>query len=142
MTIGQLSRRTGVPIKILREYERLDFIYTLGRSEGNYRLFDERALRCVQAVQRFRSLGLTLKEIHEVVAICLEQPEASFGPLLNQKLDQALARVDDRLAELRAQRRRIIEFQATEAAFLAGRSDLGPFDPDTYRAERADQIAA
>ncbi len=39
MTIGQLSRRTGVPIKALREYERLGFLYTLGRSESNYRLF-------------------------------------------------------------------------------------------------------
>jgi DNA-binding transcriptional MerR regulator len=29
MTIGQLSRRTGVPIKVLREYERLGFLYTL-----------------------------------------------------------------------------------------------------------------
>jgi MerR family transcriptional regulator, copper efflux regulator len=41
MTIGQLSRRTGVPIKVLREYERLGFVYTLGRSAGNYRLFGE-----------------------------------------------------------------------------------------------------
>ena len=44
MTVGQLSRRTGVPIKVLREYERLGFIYTLGRSDSNYRLFDDSAL--------------------------------------------------------------------------------------------------
>ncbi len=31
MTIGQLSRRTGVPIKVLRDYEDLGFLYTLGR---------------------------------------------------------------------------------------------------------------
>ncbi len=33
MTIGQLSQRTGVPIKTLREYEGLGFLYTRGRSE-------------------------------------------------------------------------------------------------------------
>jgi len=142
MTVGQLSRRTGVPIKVLREYERLDFLYTLGRSEGNYRLFDERALWCVHAVQRMRSLGLTLKEIREVVVICLERPEASLGPPLNQKLDQALARVDDRLAELEALRQRIVDFQATQAAFLSGKSKLSPFEPTPSRAERAQKIAA
>jgi hypothetical protein len=51
MTIGQLSRRTGVPIKALREYEQLGLIYTLGRSESNYRLFDEEALWCVQVIR-------------------------------------------------------------------------------------------
>jgi len=63
MTIGQLSRRTGVPVKVLRKYEDLGFLYTLGRSESNYHLFGEDALWCVQVVQGLRSLGLTLKEL-------------------------------------------------------------------------------
>ena len=46
MTIGRLSQRTGVPVKVLREYEDMGLIYTVGRSAGNYRLFDEDAL-CV-----------------------------------------------------------------------------------------------
>src|SRR5579859_857293 len=37
ITIGQLSQRTSVPIKVLRHYEDLGFLYTLGRSESNYR---------------------------------------------------------------------------------------------------------
>src|SRR5262245_58833513 len=72
MTIGQLSRRTDVPIKTLREYEQLGLIYTLGRSESNYRLFDEEALWCVQVVGAMRSLGLTLKEIQDLTALYLE----------------------------------------------------------------------
>ena len=63
MTVGQLARRTGVSIKVLRKYERRGFIFTLGRSEGNYRLFGDEALWCVHVIQRLRSLGLTLKEI-------------------------------------------------------------------------------
>src|SRR5260370_12925191 len=38
LTIGQLSRRTGVPTKVLRHSDDLAFLYTLGRSESNYRL--------------------------------------------------------------------------------------------------------
>ena len=67
MTIGQLSRRSGVPIKILRTYEDLGFLYTRGRSESNYRLFGEETLWCVQVVQGLRSLGLTLKEIRALL---------------------------------------------------------------------------
>ncbi len=33
----------GVPVKALREYEDAGLIYTVGRSPGNYRLFDDTA---------------------------------------------------------------------------------------------------
>jgi DNA-binding transcriptional MerR regulator len=48
MTIGALSRRTGIPVKALRTYEDMGLIYTVGRSPGNYRLFDDEAdnVRC------------------------------------------------------------------------------------------------
>ena len=36
MTLGLLSRRTGVSMKTLRDHEDLGLIYTVGRSEGNY----------------------------------------------------------------------------------------------------------
>ena len=57
MTIGALSRRTGVPVKALREYEDLGLIYTVGRSAGNYRLFDEEALWCVGVIGTLRDSG-------------------------------------------------------------------------------------
>jgi hypothetical protein len=60
MTIGTLARRTGVPVKTLREYEDLGFIYTVGRRAGNYRLFGDEALWCVGVVGTLRGLGLTL----------------------------------------------------------------------------------
>ena len=141
MTVGQLSRRTGVPIKALREYERLRFIYTLGRSDSNYRLFDDSAFWCVHVMQSLRSLGLTLKEIRVVVAIYHERSEEPQGPPLSQHLDHALARVDARLTELQALRQRIVDFQTSHAAFLAGKSSLGPFASDPRHAKRASQIA-
>jgi DNA-binding transcriptional MerR regulator len=112
MTIGQLSRRTGVPIKVLREYERLGFLYTLGRSESNYRLFGDEAVWCVQVVQGLRSLGLTLNEIQTLITLYTERPDGLFEPLLNEHLAQALARVEARIASLQALRQRILDFQA------------------------------
>ena len=113
MTIGQLSRRTSVPIKQLREYEGLGFIYTLGRSAGNYRLFGEEALWCVRVVQSLRALGLTLKETQTLVAHYGTHPHESLGARLDEHLARADARVAARIADLQALRRHIHAFQAT-----------------------------
>src|SRR5260370_19125683 len=104
MTIGQLSRRSGVPIKVLRDYEDLGFLYTLGRSESNYRLFGEEALWCVQVIQGLRSLGLTLKEIQALVTCSLARPAKLSGALLEPHLAQALARVQAQITTLQAPR--------------------------------------
>ena len=115
MTIGQLSKLTGVPIKVLRHYEDLGFLYTLGRSESNYRLFGEEAVWCVQVIQGLRSLGLTLKEIQALVRCYLERPGDPSGALLAAQLVQALARVEARIADLQVLRQRILEFQTARA---------------------------
>src|SRR6266404_1174843 len=112
MTIGQLSRRTGVPIKVLRHYEDLGFLYTLGRSESNYRLFGEEVVWCVQVIQGLGSFGLTLKEIQALVTCYLERPGEPSGVLLEAQLAQAVARVEAQISTLQAQRQRILEFQA------------------------------
>jgi DNA-binding transcriptional MerR regulator len=142
MTIGQLSRRTGVPIKVLRTYEDLGFLYTLGRSEGNYRLFGEEALWCVQVIGGLRSLGLTLKEIRSLVTYYLERPGEPSGALLEAHLAQALARVETRLTALLALRQRILEFQAAWAGAPAppearARAELLAQDPRRCERRRA-----
>lgn len=112
MTIGQLSRRTDIPIKLLRTYEDLEFLLTRGRSEGNYRLFGEETLQCVQVVQHLRALGLTLKEIQALIRRTCQQPDALIEELLDESLTQALARIDTQISTLQASRQRILVFQA------------------------------
>jgi DNA-binding transcriptional MerR regulator len=63
MTVGELARRTGLSRKLIREFEGLGLIYSAGRSEAGYRLFDQPALWCVTVIGNLRSLGLTLKDI-------------------------------------------------------------------------------
>jgi MerR family transcriptional regulator, copper efflux regulator len=134
MTIGQLSQCTGVPIKVLREYERLGFLYTRGRSASNYRLFGDEALWCVRVIQGLRSLGLTLKEIQDLVTQYLERPNERGDGLLHEHLQQALARVEGRIASLQALRQRILDFEATCAGTHTAPSELTRFfGPDPHR---------
>ena len=116
ITIGQLSRRTGVPIKVLREYEALGFLYTQGRSESNYRLFGEETLWYVQVIQGLRSLGMTLKGIQALLTRSCERPGEPISVLLDAYLPQALARVEAQINTLQTLRQRILEFQTARTS--------------------------
>ncbi|MGH7761948.1 MAG: MerR family transcriptional regulator [Candidatus Dormibacteraceae bacterium] len=112
MTIGILARRTGVPVKTLREYEDMGLIYTVGRSPGNYRLFDDDALWCVGVIVNMRSLGLTLAEIQDLAGAYLQHKDVPIGPRLAGALKAARVRIDGRIAQLEETLRRIDTFQA------------------------------
>jgi DNA-binding transcriptional MerR regulator len=129
MTIGSLSRRTGVPVKALREYEDMGLIYTVGRSAGNNRLFDEDALWCVGVITGLRQLGLTLAEIRDLAAEYLQHTDTPAGPRLAEVLRAVRARTEERIAELQVLLGRIDRFEAEASEALAGRGDLGAGDP-------------
>jgi MerR family transcriptional regulator, copper efflux regulator len=129
MTIGALSRRTGVPVKALREYEDLGLIYTVGRSAGNYRLFDQDAgLWCVGVIGTLRGLGLTLAEMRDLTATYLERTKEPIGPRLAEVLHAVRARTEDRITELRQLLQRIDDYQSEFGAQLAGRADFRALD--------------
>jgi MerR family transcriptional regulator, copper efflux regulator len=120
MTVGELSRRTGLSIKAIREYEALGLIYSAGRSEGNYRLFDDTALWCARVIGEMRSVGLTIKEIKRLADAYFADPDEPVGPKIAEALDRAEQRIDVQLEELEAVRRRIAAYRIDHAASLAG----------------------
>jgi MerR family transcriptional regulator, copper efflux regulator len=131
MTVGELSRRTGLSIKAIREYEGLGLIYSAGRSEGGYRMFDSSALWCARVIGELRTVGLTIKEIKRIGDAYLANPDEPIGPRVAAALDRAEQRVDAQLQELLALRRRIQAYRVDNAAALAGRpgADLAADDP-------------
>jgi DNA-binding transcriptional MerR regulator len=129
MTIGALSKRTGVPVKQLRRYEDLGFIYTVGRTAGNYRLFDETALWCVEAVTICRSLGLTLTEIGDLIDVYLTRPNHEFGPLLAQRLGAVRDRTRIKIEELQGRLQRIEAFEGKYGDMLRGEGTFHATDP-------------
>ncbi|MBB2504027.1 MerR family DNA-binding transcriptional regulator [Amycolatopsis echigonensis] len=122
MTVGELSRRTGVSVKALREYTDLGLIRTLGRSPANYRLYDSVAEWCVRLIGELRSLGLTVAEIRELTSRCA----TSFGTRLPDYLDRSRERLEQRIAAARQTLRRIEDFQAEHRAGPLGYDDVCP----------------
>lgn len=121
MTVGELSRRTGVSIKALRAYTDWGLIYTIGRSGANYRLFDADALHCVRIINQLRGLGLTVAEIRALARSYPDRNGQLIGQRLAQRLRTARARVEQQLAHLEQVRLRIDAFEADHRDELAGR---------------------
>jgi MerR family copper efflux transcriptional regulator len=137
MTVGELARRTGLSIKAIRQYEGLGLIYSAGRSDGGYRLFDESALWCAQVISTLRSLGITIKEIARLGDEYLRQPDEPIGPRIATLLDRAEQRIDERIAELNAVRGRIRDYRTRHAAALDGRPGADLFGQGPRRREEA-----
>lgn len=105
MKIGALASRSGLPIKTLRYYEDLGLLPAVGRSEGGYRLFGEESLRRLEFIRRLKSLGLTLDEIQECLAVH-DAGELPCGDIQRQ-LQRQIDLVDERLRELRLFRKEL-----------------------------------
>lgn len=116
MTVGELSRRTGVSIKNLRQYTDDGLIYTVGRSPTGYRLYDSDALWCVRVIGELRGIGLTLAEIRELTAAYLDRTGRIREPALADLLRASRERLHTRIAELHDILHRIEEFEATRDA--------------------------
>lgn len=70
LKIGEVASHSGLPVKTVRYYEEIGLLTpNVGRSEAGYRLFDVSVLSRLDFIKRAKSLGLTLQEIREILAI-------------------------------------------------------------------------
>src|SRR3954451_6036731 len=91
LSIGELSERTGVPTSTLRYYDELQLVRPATRAAGRRR-YAAAAVRDVGLVLFLREIGFSLAEIGQLLTG--ERPE---WPVL----------IDQKLAELAEQQRRI-----------------------------------
>jgi DNA-binding transcriptional MerR regulator len=97
LTIGELSRRTGVTTSALRYYEDLDLLQPTTRVSGQRRYSGD-AVGIVGAVLLLRD-AFTLDEIRRLMAAHSESPGA-WRELAHRKLVE----LDDRIADAQAAR--------------------------------------
>lgn len=99
LKIGELASRSGVPIKTIRYYEELGLVQSCGRTEGQFRLFHPDILTRLAFIKRLQSLGLSLQEIGECLAV-YDRGELPCGDV-KTKLEERVAEIDKKVAELK-----------------------------------------
>ena len=102
LTIGQLSRRSGVTPRAIRHYERLGLVAAPMRTDANYRLFDRDSLERIRFIAKCRSLGFSIPEIADLSRIMEIRDNvcAQIAELTQQHLELVDGKIRD-LVEMR-----------------------------------------
>ncbi|MFQ5623390.1 MAG: MerR family transcriptional regulator, partial [Paracoccaceae bacterium] len=69
ISIGALSRETGVKVPTIRYYEQLGLIDAPERSQGNQRRYGRQHLERLSFIRHARELGLSIGAIRELIRI-------------------------------------------------------------------------
>ena len=69
LSIGQLAKKTKVNLETLRYYERRGLLPEPLRSSSGYRQYPETEAKRIHFIKHAQSLGFSLKEIQELLAI-------------------------------------------------------------------------
>ncbi|MEW6275318.1 MAG: MerR family transcriptional regulator [Bacillota bacterium] len=103
MRIGELARQSGLTIRTVRYYEERGLLHPVGRTQGNYRLYNRESLKLLQTIRRCKKLGMSLDDILELKDLyarnngdCTGQLREKFLRLVQDRIQQ----IDHEIAEL------------------------------------------
>ncbi|NEE01526.1 MerR family transcriptional regulator [Phytoactinopolyspora halotolerans] len=105
MRIGELSRRTGVSVRLLRYYEEQNLL-SPHRQPSGYREYTGSDVDVVRRIRTLLAAGLTTSTIAEVLP-CLDDDGTTVTPTCADTLDEFIRernRIDECIDELQAAR--------------------------------------
>ena len=100
LSIGDLSRKTGVKIPTIRYYEQMKLIEAAERTSGNQRRYSKAGQNRLSFIKHARDLGLKIEDIRELLALS-SHPEKPCTQA-NQIAANHLSAVRARIAKLQA----------------------------------------
>ncbi len=106
LSIGELSRRSGVKVPTVRYYEEIGLLPAPPRSEGGQRRYDDGAIRRLSFISHARDLGIGIEDIRGLIgmAAC---PQASCHEA-DSIARHHLGEVESRISALTALREELI----------------------------------
>lgn len=112
MRIGQLSRRTGVSMRMLRYYEQQD-VLSPDRRDSGYRDYGENDVRLVERIRTLSEAGLTLATIR-IVLPCTNEQGQRFQPCkaVRPALEREMQRISAKISALENSRQILKDYLA------------------------------
>src|SRR3954471_2995484 len=109
MRIGEVASRSGVTVDTVRFYERVGVLPQAARTPSGYRDYATETVGRIELTRELQAIGFTLGEV--VDALAAHDAGGATCESERWRLNAVLDRVDSKLAELTALRRRIVEAQ-------------------------------
>jgi DNA-binding transcriptional MerR regulator len=102
VSIGELSRQTGVKVPTIRYYEQVGLLSVPARTEGKQRRYGATDIMRLNFIRHGRELGFEVDDIRELLALSA-QPEKPCDDA-DKITARHLAAVDQRISQLTALR--------------------------------------
>ncbi|WP_053227120.1 MerR family transcriptional regulator [Solirubrobacter soli] len=109
MKIGEIATGAGVTVDTVRFYERVGVLPPPARTESGYRDYGRDTIERIKLTRELQAIGFTLTDA--VDALAAHDAGGATCESEQWRLQAVLDRVDAKLAELNALRRRIVETQ-------------------------------
>ena len=96
-TVKEVSKLTGVSIRALHHYDTIGLLKPAQVTEAGYRLYDDGALEKLYMILVFRELGLSLKEVADI----LHAPDYDRNRVLEKQItlmQERIGKLQDRIA--------------------------------------------
>lgn len=114
LSVGRLGRRFGLSRSALLYYDRIGLLSPSARTAAGYRVYSERDVQRLEAICRYREVGLGLDQIREL----LDGRTGRTAELLEARLDQLHSEIE----RLREQQRIIVQLLASGTGLSASRA--------------------
>ncbi len=102
MNISAVAEQSSVPAKTIRYYESIGLISAPPRSEGGYRVYSRRDVETLRFIQRARSLGFSVKDVGDLLALWQDRSRASAE--VKAVAERHVAEIQRKIADLEAMR--------------------------------------
>jgi Cu(I)-responsive transcriptional regulator len=101
MNVGQAARLSGLPVRTIHYYEDIDLVVPTRRGNG-YRDYGDSEVHKLRFLQRARSLGFSLKDCRNLLALYQDRHRASADvkALATARIEE----IDRKIAELQSLR--------------------------------------
>ena len=109
MKIGEIATEAGVTVDTVRFYERVGVLPPPARTESGYRDYERDTIERIKLTRELQAIGFTLTDA--VDALAAHDAGGATCESEQWRLQAVLDRVDAKLAELNALRRRIVQAQ-------------------------------
>jgi len=121
LRIGEVARRTGLPVKTIRYYCDEGLLQPRARSESGYRLFEEENLAELTIIRSLRAMDVSIPELAKI----LEVRRAGFCncSAVKDSIAAKMESINLRIDELAAMKEEL-------ARLLGSWQDCGGLNPD------------
>ena len=100
LRIGEVARRTGLPVKTIRYYCDEGLLQPRARSSGGYRLFDEENLAELAIIRALRAMDVSIPEFARILEV--RRAGVCNCSVLKDSISAKMESIDRRMCELSA----------------------------------------